>query len=612
MNTYMNMLGFKLVHVEGGTNEPLEVNASPEWASKISENREEVGEVAKTSPNSRILFLRSLDSGTLIGVARSLTLTDRGLGCVVGWIYIPYNLIISGQEINSVVDFVSDHITSARIDGDAFRREFSKTYGVMPHKGVFLGTEVKNARAFRYYGKGTMYTLAEILSNLNQPEYRKYSLVMLLDKESGVSVFGQDLTNTPLVDVHIMTPPTEICGFTPYIAGMPFVQPIFVSSNEKVHIVLRKPGYKDITKTLSATDTLTITPHDTMRVVEAGSIRVWDEATRRPVENCVVSLNGQPLPAYVSDGERRQVSIKVDAPGYHTYRGTYDLDRSNGILLKKAARTYIFQFRLKNGDDCRFSIETMNDLHDVPFRGYVSDRPVREGIVNYLEYKPSNGGWLRTLIIGVAGLLVGLGLGIGSSYLYNRHVEDKQKKEKIEQEQNKNKKKSTDTGTDNAKPVVKPEDSEELDKAIEYLDKNAWVREEMEDIEMLKGFYDALNTYDVKLILKDGEKFNKSNQISQLLELYKRAQQKSITFPSHFSEDGKITYGKYLKKVRDNIVAGPGSGSGSGSGGNGSGGSGPKGGGSGSGSTGNGGSNSNPSNVSSELSGNKGAEERFV
>ena len=60
MNTNMNKLGFKLVHVEGGTNEPLEVNASPEWVSKISENREDVGEVAKTSPNSRILFLKSM------------------------------------------------------------------------------------------------------------------------------------------------------------------------------------------------------------------------------------------------------------------------------------------------------------------------------------------------------------------------------------------------------------------------------------------------------------------------------------------------------------------------------------------------------------------------
>ena len=95
--------------------------------------------------------------------------------------------------------------------------------------------------------------------------------------------------------------------------------------------------------------------------------------------------------------------------------------------------------------------------------------------------------------------------------------------------------------------------------------------------------------------------------ISQLLELYKRAQQKSITFPSHFSEDSKITYGKYLKKVRDYVYAG----SGAGSGGNGSGGSGPKGGGSGSGSTGNGGSNSNSSNGSPKVSGNDSATDRF-
>ena len=557
MSANMNMLGFKLVHVEGGTNEPLEVNALPHWASKISENREDVGEVAKTSPNSRILFLKSLDTGSLIGVARSLTLTDRGLGCVVGWIYIPYDLIISGQEINRVVDFVSEHITSSRIDGEAFRREFSKTYEVMPEKGMFLGAEEKTAKAFRYYGRGTMYTLAELLDKLNQPEYRKYKLVVLLDKESGVSVSGQDITNAPLVNVHIMTPPTQTCGFTPYVAGQPFVNPIFVSSNQQVQIVLRKPGYRDITKTLSATDKLVVTPHDTMRVVEVGSIKVWDEATRRPVENCVVSLNGHPLPVYIADGERKQVSIKVDAPGYHTYRETIDLDRSNGILLKKAARTYIFQFRLKNGDDCRFSIETMHDLHDVPFRGYTSDRPVREGIVNYLEYKPSNGGWLRTIIVGVAALIVGLGLGIGVSIFFN-HKDDASKTEQTQTKVTTKKQGKSDhpseirTGT----PTPGDGESEKLNEAIEYLNKAVWNKDEMESIEMLEGFYDAVNTYRVDEILEIGEKFKTSDKVSELLKLFGEAKRKNVSFGPFYSDDQKITIDTFIKKVRDRIYAG--------------------------------------------------------
>jgi hypothetical protein len=191
-----------------------------------------------------------------------------------------------------------------------------------------------------------------------------------------------------------------------------------VGSTEKVQIVLKKAGYKDVSRTLAATEKLVLTPHDKMRPVEVGAIKVWDEATRRPVEGCRISINGQPLPAYVSDSDRNQASIKVEAPGYQTYRATVDLDRNNGIMLKKTTRVYVFQFRLKNGDDCRFSIETLNELVEVPFRGYESEAPIREKVVNYLEYKPATGGIKRTVIIALVALLLGCGLGWGLSMLF--------------------------------------------------------------------------------------------------------------------------------------------------------------------------------------------------
>ena len=566
MNTNMNKLGFKLVHVEGGTNEPLEVNASPEWVSKISENREDVGEVAKTSPNSRILFLKSIATGSLIGVARALTLTDRGLGCVIGWIYIPYDIIISGQEINSIVDFVSEHITSARIDGEAFRNAFSRPYAVLPEKGMFLGIEENSVKAFRYYGRGTRYTLTELLSKLKQPEYRRYNLVMLLDHESGVRVSGLDITNAPLVDVHVMTPPTETCGFTPYIAGQPFVKPIFVSSTEQVQVVLRKPGYKDIIRALSATDRLVVTPNDTMRVVEAGSIKVWDEATRRPVENCVVSLNGQPLPVYVSDSDRRQVAIKVDAPGYHTYRGTYDLDRSNGILLKKAERTYIFQLRLKNGKNCRFSIPTMDEFYEVPINGYTSDRPVREGIVNYLEYKPSNGGWLRAIIVGAAALIVGICLGLGISALTNGNSSKKEQTEQTQNKKNqgkggntgttKNNGKTAGAGNDTSKSGKKELDPAELAKAVDYLDKHQpWQKDEMEEFEALKGLHGYLCSYNIDKILEFKSTLADSDSFMIIVKAIEYAKNKNFTLEGRYDGETGITVEKYKNVIDKKCLA---------------------------------------------------------
>ena len=557
------MLGIYIEYTHEGTHELMSYNSNSSWVKLLGEITELKQIDKPVNQTWSLEVLQKIESGNII---RVICPNAGRNDYICASIYVPWNIVISGKELSSVVSSTRDEIMSWRKETSKSKlmELFSKKYDVVDFQRKDH-IESPSGIAYRYYGD--YYQLHELLDNIEQPYYSKYKFVFLVNNKSNILIkTGDDLTKKDLVETVIMTPPGEIDGFAPYIGKTMFNKPLRVAIGESITLSWVRKGYKTIDKTtvIAQKNTQLLYPQINEHEVEIpfSAIQVYDEKNHKlNSEEYTVRINGKPLvkdgaKVYVNIASLKSVRVDVtpeDTSIYETSTDTFDLSNGRGcnVQLKRVHLTYVFKFPMINNKYKAAEFTFHKRLDTCPFKGFAVERDnivTKEWGDNYLRVKVFN----KTRIIKIAIILfVALLLGavIGwycTDWAYEKSIktyESQISTLNLELEQAKQTKPT-------AKAQVEPKrDEVDWGKIVEYLDKNAkWERSAMEKFAAIQGLWDALNYREFENILQYEEDLKASKTFSKLVKAIK-TNEKSFSGPYCDDGDTEITISTYIGKL---------------------------------------------------------------
>ncbi len=428
-----NVLGLKVTRTIEGYAEVLTLNGQECWSKYTRDLRQEFGNIANFENGTSVLMLDRAESSWLLSV--SIPIPGRDGDNVCGWINVPYNLKISGQELGAVVESVRKELVKNKRDEDFLKELFSKTYGTRPaRKPLFESSGDKVA--YRLYGRGQYYNLAELLGKLDQSYYQGYKSIFFIDSESPVRIkTGDDLSDRKLLaQVRIDPPRKTDDGFAPYIKGQPFTSPVYAMEGDKIEIVWERNGYKDIVRVQNVSADMAIDYpifSEYKRLIPYRNFMVTDEKGK-PVQEYHLSINdvelreGSELP--VSEAAVGQCKVQVCAEDYEDFVDLLDLSHHHRINLKKKIYTYKFEVPAEH-NYISFEYKSYKCLNQSPLKGYVPERSsLLPGQTIRLKYSRFDKKfWITILVAAVVVLCAGVFIGAS--------LPDTSSSKKAEQEQ---------------------------------------------------------------------------------------------------------------------------------------------------------------------------------
>ncbi len=561
----MSKIGIKINNISAGLAVAYQANVNiSDWASKTHDTRDDLRNLG--FPDAAGNFVPFLVSPEATTTALYMLTFDVG-GCylcslkmssgrvgdhVATWFYIPREADVTAARMRQLIEMVDAEVmTGGFINEQRLNDVFLRDVPERPVLPVYANSNPLAGYAVRYYGRGTDYSLEDLLGHdIYQPDYVKYKAVFLIDKASGLVCRGAtDLTNRQLArTVTVMPPRGNTMGFTPYLGERPFTAPILAYQGATMQLVWRKEGFKDVVHPVTLKTDPQVLPDlqetELRWIVPYTHFNVIDDS-RRNVPNCSISIYGKPLtPTSTADVPfaelKRGVRVKVSKPGYDDavvdYKG-----KPVVVELMKQMQSYVFLF--PDGD--KVTLSGNKSFEESPFKGYSAnkDNRVVSGSVNQLHKVDSSKGIgglnLKSLLIGaVAGaILVGvawllLSLFGGSS-------------EPVPESSA-----TTEVAVQKPKPAQKPSPK------FEALNAPAWNRQALDDAGFI-GLWDALNTYDFATVMSFDKKFPElRQQVPQWSELVNAIvdiqSSGNPTLPGTFVNEGdnEITIGNYIKKLQ--------------------------------------------------------------
>jgi hypothetical protein len=187
----------------------------------------------------------------------------------------------------------------------------------------------------------------------------------------------------------------------------------------------------------------------------------------------------------------------------------------------------------------------------------VSGKKLYTDGTNKLVFQPAKlFNWLTILLS-----IVALSLGIVGGYFlcYSKNVP--KQKEAIEYYKNASKtsdtqkdvsKASSTSNTQSSQSPSVTNSSNNVIEAIKYLDnQTVWILSEMEQYDVLKGLWQALNNRQFEKVLQYEKSLNQSTKFARLVEAIKKNKE---TFQGTYCPDGdtQITINGYIRKLTPN------------------------------------------------------------
>lgn len=378
--------------------------------------------------------------------------------------------------------------------------------------------------AYRRIGGDLHYKYADIIKGQNQSEYNQYGVIFVLGENmSAVGIEDNANLSDKVINSHVWFSKSELKGLedgvSVYYGDKPLDGPILVESKDQIELTFKKEGFLDQRIKISVTDGSV--GNLVWRVnVTKEMFDVRDEKTNKPILSPVrIYINDDEIP-YELEESKMKVSqnVKVKAKGFEPYDKKCQIEVGKTIdikLKKKPIECYI-----SIGENTNTKIKFLDDeiqekccSGNSPIPGYKVDfKKLSPNILLIPESSgkksPSEPGpsvlkkilkvflpILIMLIAFVAGFVVGnKHLGRDNSQRIDGQetiVEDIQAQE-------------TATPILSSGEIDKQQKSEDLKEiANKYLSgHDVWNRDEMEKIELLKGVWDAMNTYNYKAIKK--------------------------------------------------------------------------------------------------------------
>ncbi len=544
----MGRLGVVITETFGGYKEIFTRNKSSEWSSLVDDMRT----YTPSSSSMRLIFLRFIPSGTLVGIVRKIE--ERGDDNNAAWIFVPSNIAVSGHELVNVIDAIDAELKAPVADYQKIVGYFDKEYPESPVVGRSVSLNASEL-AVRYYESASpfVWSLKDILDSkyIYQPEYHNFKYVFLLnDKDMQNRLQGAAvIAEKPRLSESVRVEPFEtIDGFMPYVNGVPFNKPILAFSGETIQVEWRKTGYKDVTKSFvvgAQKETAYITQSEYLKFVDPDTIVIFDRSTRQQVRNARVHIQGRLLQEtglYIPEFQYNRADISIDHTEYESVRlQGQDLSQAISVSLEARRLSYKFRMQLKDGSNCDIVIQSSVPVKECPIIGYElasGNRPHPE-FVNRLTYKKGGNGSGKSTITWLIILIVGLLAGAGIMFALGKTTSLFEAKRVIPVEY------LPTNNSNNAGDADR-----QLNAAIEYLEENdVWEKSAMEKHSPLKGLWDALNTYDFEKVLNEYADLRESGKFGELIDLIEdnRGNFHRQNFTS--AGDNTITLSKYKSAV---------------------------------------------------------------
>ena len=539
-----NKLGLKIVRINQGYTELLEINGDRAWTKNVWDIRKDLENIDNLDGSSAVLMLTSIDTGHMLTVASLIE--GRITDCISAWIHIPATISVSGKELVELVESAKKEILANERNDEKLRQLFSKEYELAPATKM-AGGSVGEKCAYRYYGQKAKYTLAELLKDMCQSYYKNYKSIFLLDNSTNLRCLsGDNLSDHKVYSMVVIKSPGQVDSFVPYIGERPFVGQMYAIEGDVINIEWRRDGYMPIhtssTITPGAKYSLP-TPNQYVRLLPYNYIKITDEWNQR-VEDYELYVakklvnKGTDIP--ISESMLNNVWVEIYAEGYEPRTGHVNLMQPVHIKMTKEMYSYEFLLPLKN-DEGYYPIKISGNrkVKSSPVKGYVTENGyVTRNDKNYLRFKPfTRKFWITCLICSIIVLL----LGICGGYALNDFIGGKADNQEIskltkENADLKSRIKELEKRNYNYAPKGSESNSDEksVDAAISYIDhNNVWNRTEMEKHEPLKGLWDAMNERRFDDILAYENVLGKSAIFQELVASIKANRHK--TFSGNFN-----------------------------------------------------------------------------
>ncbi len=561
-----NKLGLKIVRINQGYTDLLEINGDQKWTKNVWDIRKDLENIDNLDGSSAVLMLTSIDTGHMLTVASLIE--GRITDCISAWIHIPATISVSGKELVELVESAKKEILANERNDEKLRQLFSKEYELAPATKM-AGGSIGEKCAYRYYGQKAKYTLAELLKDMCQSYYKNYKSIFLLDNSSNMRCLsGDNLSEHKVYSMVIVKSPGVVESFVPYIGGQPFVGQMYGVEGEIIKIEWKRNGYLPIKTETTIRQDIKFsipTPNQFMRVVPFDTIRVVDEwgQSINEYELYVAKKlikHGQQIT--ISESTINNVWVEIFAEGYEPISGNVNLTQRCTVKLAKETYSYEFLLPLKN-DEGYYPIKISGNrkLKNSPVKGYVTEGGyVTHNDKNYLRFKPfSRKFWITCLICSIIVLILGICGGYALNDFIGAKVDNKEVSKLTQENADlKNRIENLEKRIYNYthKGATGNNEDYSIEVAISYLDSNnTWNRTEMEKFEDLQGLWDAMNERRFDDIIKYEVKLKRSATFSEVLKAVKANKHK--IFAKSYSDNYDIRIQPeedikgYIKALKD-------------------------------------------------------------
>lgn len=484
----MSKIGLKVTKISSGVQEILTINGG-EWTRKVVDIRPDIKALSgKALEEGReVLMLSFVPTGSLLTLFH--TISGRGGDLVSAWIFIPSDCAATADEELSLLQQVSTELSKSQVnDWAELEAMLAKDY---PQKESFPFFESPQAGscAVRYFGTGTDYQLKEMLGEkIYQREYKEHKYIFLLDRSSEI-VAAESLknyTNAPLLAWIMVKPPQMPAGITAKLDENDFKNPLPAYIGQKTTLTLERTAFRPLQFSYTVNPNPIVLPDmDWKMEISPRCFHVEDEEKNDITGSCQFQLNGHRCgysPVLLSEADAmRQSQLVISCSGYEDFRGAVTLSGARfpmPFTLRKRKQEAIY---------CINNVECPDLKECPPFYEAANIQSV--GRKKYYYCVPSAkalGSWWK--MIGIACIVAALLLGMVAGGLgYHYFLADKFKKDAPQKE--------TPKETNNEKTLggnTTASNAAQPAKTYECLNKDTWLKAEMEAEEDLKGLFDDL------------------------------------------------------------------------------------------------------------------------
>ncbi len=531
----MNKLQLYIAKSLRGYKSLVNFNPAEEVRRHIHDLRDALGNIEYDPLEKNIFYLvEYIEEGTLLSILR--TIPTETLDHLAATVFVPADSLVSAEELDEVVREITRKMSAPGMSADdiaELRRLFAREYPdrASGERTAMVTSNPEGGYARCNYGGMSGRRLSDYFGpHLYQPEWTPFAGVLLLDADLGIDGMAVDISGETF-------------------AGRSFPKP-------KPRVAQPAPKAVD---------------PDATKVLGPDSFKITSRTDRSELKDCTISVNGTVLDGEQSFQECELVaaSVAVTCDGYAPYSGRINLAGSSvaHIRLDAQGRVYRFQMPVRSteyGAPVSFEIRSKHAITQSPIEGYDALDTIREGAgrVNMLAYSGGSGGALRrALIVGAAGLVVGILLGFclfaGGS---DEKVGHREQVENVV---------VADTAVEQpvvvadaavAEPVIaaksveaepaKPAEAapaaaaleQSVAAAVKYLDEHrSWNRREMEQFAALAGLFDDMNALRLdELRGKWAEKLKDSKNFGAVVRAAEGSQRKKV----NVHRDKRDTYNK--------------------------------------------------------------------